>query len=264
MTRGRFADRYGPAALVTGASDGIGLACAELLAREGLDLLLVARRRERLDALAERLERNHGIACTVLDCDLGTPGAVARVVEAGTALDIGLLVAAAGYGMAGDFVDNALGDELGMIDVNCRAVAELVHYYGGRMVEGGAGGIVLFSSIVALQGVPRQASYAATKAWVQVFAEGLRHELRPYGVEVLSLAPGPVTTGFAARAGMTMGSAEKPEVVARTALAALGRKGTLRPGKLATLLEAALAPLPRRGRTQIMGKVMAGMIDKPA
>lgn len=125
------------------------------------------------------------------------------------------------------------------------------------------GGIVLFSSIVAFQGVPRQANYAATKAWVQVYAEGLRHELKPKGVDVLSVAPGPVATGFAARAGMTLGSAERPEVVARAALNALGRKGTVRPGRLATMLEAALSPLPRRGRTRIMGQVMAGMIRKP-
>jgi short-subunit dehydrogenase len=264
MTRGRLKARYGSAALVTGASDGIGLACAERIAREKLDLLLVARRRDRLDALAERLEREHGVSCTVVACDLAEPGAVARIVEASVAFDIGLLVAAAGYGTAGPFLDNPLGDELGMIDVNCRAVAELVHHFGGRMAKGGSGGIILFSSIVAFQGVPRQANYAATKAWVQVFAEGVRHELRPHGVDVLSVAPGPVATGFAARAGMTMGSAEKPEVVAGAALDALGRKGTTRPGMLATMLEAALSPLPRRGRTRIMGQVMAGMIDRPA
>jgi uncharacterized protein len=264
MSAGMLKARYGPAALVTGASDGIGLACAELIAREGLDLMLVARRADRLEALAARLEREHGVSCTVFACDLGVPGALARVVEPSAPLDIGLLVAAAGYGTAVPFLDNPIDDELGMIDLNCRAVAELVHHFGGRMAAGRSGGIILFSSIVAFQGVPRQANYAATKAWVQVFAEGLRHELKPKGVDVLSVAPGPVATGFAARAGMTMGSAERPEVVARAALSALGRKGTVRPGRLATLLEAALSPLPRRGRTRVMGQVMSGMIKKPS
>lgn len=261
MSRSALSPRYGPVALVTGASDGIGRACAELIAAAGLDLVLVARRADRLAVLAERLEREHAVACTVLSCDLAEADAAARVAAACAGHDIGLLVAAAGYGTAGDFLANPLAAELAMIDVNCRAVAELVHHFGGRMAARGAGGIVLFSSIVAFQGVPRQANYAATKAWAQVFAEGLRHELRPRGVDVLAVAPGPVATGFAARAGLEMGATDKAEDVARGALAALGRKGTVRPGRLATLLEAALSPLPRRGRTAIMGKVMAGMIQ---
>jgi short-subunit dehydrogenase len=178
-------------------------------------------------------------------------------------MDVGLVIAGAGYGLAGRFLDNSLADELDMIDVNCRAVAELVHRFAAPMVARRAGGIILFSSIVAFQGVPGQANYAATKAWVQVFAEGLGRELQPAGVDVLAVAPGPVATGFAARAGLSMGAAEKPEVVARASLNALGHTGTVRPGTLATLLEASLSLLPRRGRTRILGQVMAGMMKKP-
>ena len=256
--------RYGPAALVTGASDGIGLACAEVLAGDGIDLILVARRADRLAALADRLVRQHGIKAVVVACDLGHPGAAARIAAAAAGMEVGLLVAAAGYGMAGRFLDNPVADELDMIDVNCRAVAELVHHFAAPMVARRAGGIMLFSSIVAFQGVPGQANYAATKAWVQVFAEGLARELRPAGVDVLAVAPGPVATGFAARAGLSMRAAETPGVVARASLKALGRTGTVRPGTLAKLLEASLSLLPRRGRTRILGQVMAGMVKVPA
>jgi short-subunit dehydrogenase len=255
--------RYGPAALVTGASDGIGLSCAEALASDGFDLILVARRVDRLRALADRLVKQHGIKAVVVACDLGEPGATAQVAAATTGMEVGLVIAAAGYGLAGSFLDNSLADELDMIDVNCRAVAELVHHFAAPMVARRAGGIILFSSIVAFQGVPGQANYAATKAWVQVFAEGLRRELQPAGVDVLAVAPGPVATGFAARAGLSMGAAERPEIVARASLNALGRTGTVRPGTLATLLEASLSLLPRRGRTRILEQVMAGMMKKP-
>jgi uncharacterized protein len=255
--------RYGPAALVTGASDGIGRASAEALAAMGFDLILVARRRDVLADLAGRLARQHGIGVRVVAVDLGTTGAAARIAEASTGTDIGLIVAAAGYGLAGPFLDNALADELDMINVNCRAVADIVHMFAPPMVARRTGGIILFSSIVAFQGVPGQANYAATKAWVQVFAEGLRRELGPAGVDVLSVAPGPVATGFAARAGLNMGAAESPEVVARTGLKALGRTGTVRPGALAKLLEAGLGLLPRSGRTRILEQVMAGMMKPP-
>jgi short-subunit dehydrogenase len=255
---------YGGAALVTGASDGIGLACAEALAAQGFDLILVARRADRLDALSERLANQHGIKAIAVPCDLGQAGAITTIAAATEGMAVGLLVAAAGFGIAGPFLGNSLPDELDMIDVNCRAVAGLVHHFAPAMAARKSGGIILFSSIVAFQGVPGQTNYAATKAWVQVFAEGLRRELAPAGIAVLSVSPGPVATGFAARAGMVMGAAETPEVVAQASLKALGRTGTVRPGGLAKLLDFGLSLLPRIGRTRVMEKVMAGMTKPPA
>lgn len=257
-----FKQRYGPWAVVTGASDGIGRAFATQLASAGVNLVLVARRRTVLEELASELQRAHGITCDVLDIDLARPDGAAKLVSATTNRDIGLLVAAAGFGTSGPFLDNGLDTELEMIDVNCRTVAELAHFYGTQFVSRGNGGLVLMSSLLAFQGVPRAANYAATKAYIQVFAEGLRRELAPKTVDVLAVAPGPINSGFGGRANMTMSMSETPEVVARGALAALGRRGTTRPGRLSKLLEGSLSPLPRTTRTRIMGLVMAGMTKR--
>ena len=255
----RLRVRYGPWALVTGASDGIGRAFAAHLAEAGVNLILAARRRDVLEALSAELTEQHGIDARVVAVDLGRPeGITTLLAETGTC-DVGLLVASAGFGTSGSFIEGDLAPELEMIDVNCRAVAALSHTFGRRFAARGRGGMVLMSSLVAFQGVPRAANYAATKAYVQSLAEGLRVELAPRGVDVLASAPGPVNSGFAARASMTMSFAQTPGEVAGSTLAALGRQGTVRPGLLAKLLEWSLAFLPRWGRVRMMAIVMGGM-----
>lgn len=250
---------YGPVALVTGASDGIGEAFARDLARRGYGLVLVARRRERLETLADELNSAHGVIATVIAADLGRADEVSRVIGATRDHDIGLLIAAAGFGTSGPFIDQPIEAELDMIDVNCRAAAALTHAFGRRFALRGKGGIVLMSSLVAFQGVPRAANYAATKAYVQSLAEGLRTELAPLGVDVIACAPGPIASGFAARANMVMSMSDPPSAVARETIDKLGRKGVVRPGRLAKLLEAAFTGVPRWGRVRIMTKVMQGM-----
>jgi short-subunit dehydrogenase len=251
--------RYGPWAVVTGASDGIGLALARRLAGAGLHLVLVARRAGLLEQLAEELRAAAKVEVLVVAADLSGPEGIRAVLDAAAGREVGLLVAAAGFGTSGPFVDGRLEDELALIDVNCRAVAALAHHFGGRFARQGRGGLVLLSSVVAFQGVPRAATYAASKAFVQSLAEGLRAELGPRGVEVLACAPGPVQSGFARRAGMRMGQAATPEVVARVTLDALGRRGTVRPGWRSKLLAWSLATLPRWGRVRVMALVMGGM-----
>lgn len=255
---GRLWKRYGAWAVITGASDGIGRAFAVELARAGLNLVLCARRGEVLEALAIELCAQ-GVQTQVVAVDLSTREGVVALAQATRSLDVGLLVASAGFGTSGPFLEGTLEHELGMIDVNCRALAELSHVFGNRFVARKRGGLVLMSSLVAFQGVPRAANYAATKAYVQSFAEGLRLELAPHGVDVLASAPGPVHSGFAARASMTMGFAQTPTEVATSTLAALGKTGTVRPGLLAKLLEFSLQFLPRWGRVRMMGIVMRGM-----
>jgi short-subunit dehydrogenase len=256
--------RFGPWAVVTGASEGIGRAIAVQLATAGLNLVLVARRRAALEELAVALQLQRQISCEVLDIDLADAHGVATLLAATVGRDIGLLVAAAGFGTSGPFLDNGIETELEMIDVNCRAVAELAHGYGARFVSRGRGGLILMSSLLAFQGVPRAANYAATKAYIQVLAEGLSQELSAHHVDVLAVAPGPIRSGFASRANMSMSMSEGPEVVARGAVRALGRWGTIRPGRLSKLLEYSLSPLPRALRTLIMSKVMAGMTRRLA
>lgn len=251
--------RFGPTALVTGASEGIGRAFAEALAAQGLDLVLVARRETVLQGLARDLSARHGVKVEVIASDLSAPGAVADILGRTAALPIGLLVASAGFGSVGPFLELDAASEANMVDVNCRSVVELTHGLATRMAAKGKGGVVLFSSVVGFGGAPYSATYAATKGFVQSFAEGLAVELRPRGISVLSVAPGPVGTGFAARSGMQMGKAETPDTVARVSLRALAAGGTVRPGFLAKLLGWSLAMMPRWGRVRVMGQIMKGM-----
>lgn len=242
--------------MVTGASDGIGEAIARELAARGLRLVLVARREERLRALDAELG-GHG---RVVVADLATREGVLAVIEAAADLDVGLLVASAGFGTSGAFVEGDLQAEFSMLDVNCRAVCALAHHFGKRLVARKRGGMVLMSSLLAFQGTPGAAHYAATKAYVQTFAEGLARELAPHGVAVLASAPGPVHTGFAERADMKMSMGITPEQVARGTVRALGRRTTVRPGWLSKFLEGSMAFLPRALRARILGRVMGSMI----
>lgn len=251
--------RFGPTALITGASDGIGRAIAVQLAEQGFDLILVARGRTALRELALDLGVRFGTETTVIPIDLSAPDAVATVLEETRGAQIGLVVAAAGFGSVGPFLHQDMASEINMVDLNCRSVVELSHGFGQRMAAQGSGGIVLFGSLVGFQGAPLSATYAATKGFVQSFAEGLAPELAAQGVSVLSVAPAQVGTGFAARAGMQMGKAATPETVAKGALVALGKRGTVRPGFLAKFLGWSLAMLPRWGRVKIMGIIMKGM-----
>jgi short-subunit dehydrogenase len=256
--------RFGPAALITGASDGIGRAFAVQLAEHGFDLILVARRCEVLQELALDLGTRFGGDVHVLPMDLSDPSAVQHLMSLTENRPVGLVVAAAGFGSIGPFLDQNVASEINMVNLNCRSVIELAYGFGSRMTTEKRGGIVLFGSLVGFNGAPLSATYAATKGFVQSFAEGIAAEMRPNGVSVLSVAPGPVGTGFAARAGMQMGKAATPEMVARSALAALGRRTTVRPGFLAKFLGWSLAMLPRWGRVQVMGVIMKGMIGTDA
>lgn len=260
---GALAQRYGPWAVVTGASSGIGRALALELATRGFALVLVARREEALRTLAREIAARGAAEVRVVAADLAPDGAAERLDGATRDLDVGLLVAAAGFGTSGAFLDGSPSAEAEMLRVNCGAAMELAYRFGRRFVDRGAGGIVLLSSIVAFQGTPFAAHYAATKAYVQTLAEALQVELAPRGVDVLASAPGPVHSGFAERAHMRLGRALLPAEVARGTLAALGRRSTVLPGLLSKVLIWSLAPLPRRVRVRIMGRVMRGMTYQP-
>jgi short-subunit dehydrogenase len=195
----------------------------------------------------------------VVAADLASESALETVEEAAQDLDVGLLVAAAGFGTSGPFLDSTLEEELEMLDVNCRAPLRMSLHFGRRFARRGRGGIVLMSSIVGFQGTPNAAHYAATKAYVQTLAEALNVELAPLGVDVLASAPGPTDSGFAARARMQMGVVLQPADVARSTLKALGRTPTVLPGALSKLLALSLVPLPKWARVRIMGRVMSTM-----
>ena len=216
-----------------------------------------------LAELADELAEQEGCEIRAIEADLASLDGPAALDRATSDLAISCVVLAAGFGTSGAFLENDIKTELRMIDLNCRAVVETTHRFGSRMRDHGIpGSIALFSSLVGFQGVPRAANYAATKGFVQVLAEGLMHELAAHNIKVLAVAPGPVNSGFAGVAGMTMGKAATPDVVAADVVANLGSSGTIRPGFLSKALEYGLFGLPRRGRTAVMKQVMAGMTQE--
>lgn len=255
----RFRERYGPWAVVTGASSGIGRAIALRLAEGGINLVLVARGESALEQFAADVSTRHGVEVRIVVMDLSRESGPQELDTATRSLDVGLLIAAAGFGTAGRFLDAALDAEREMIAVNCGSLMALSWHFGRRFAARGRGGLVLMSSIVGFQGMPFASHYAATKAYVQTLAEGLQVELAPAGVDVLAAAPGPTQSGFAGRAGMRMGAASDPSQIAQPILDALGRRSTVLPGFLAKFLTYSLIPLPRWARVQIMGRVMYGM-----
>lgn len=252
---------FGPTALVTGASEGIGKATAAALAAKGFDLILAARREIMLDELAADLTVRHGVKVDTIPVDLGLESGVNELVERTHNYDIGIAVLAAGFGTSGALTNVNYENEQNMLRVNCEAVLRLSQVLGERMTRRGKGQLVLFGSIVGFQGAAQAANYSATKAYVQTLAEGLAMELKPAGVSVLSVAPGPVASGFAARADMTMGQAGTPEGVARGIVRAIGTSGTIRPGFMSKVLGYNLAMTPRFLRVRIMSAIMSGMAN---
>jgi short-subunit dehydrogenase len=183
--------------LVTGASAGIGAAFAERLARDDYDLVLVARRRERLDELANRLRERHGVEVEVLVADLVDAGdllTVERCVEAPPGLD--LLVNNAGFGTTGPFHESDPDREEQEILLNDLALVRLTRAALPRMVERGSGAVVNVSSMAGFLPSPYNATYGATKAFVNSFTEALAAELRGTGVQVQALCPGFTRTEF--------------------------------------------------------------------
>ncbi|SEF79592.1 hypothetical protein SAMN04489712_10271 [Thermomonospora echinospora] len=177
-------------ALVTGASSGIGEAFAALLAARGTDLVLVARRDDLLDRLAETLARRHRVAVRVLAADLTDPDGLARVAEALRREPVDLLVNNAGYGAFGAFAEIPLEDQFRQIDLNVRAVVRLAHAALPGMLERGRGGVLNVASMSAFTPSPGSATYAATKAYVTSFSESLHAEVQGKGVHVTALCPG--------------------------------------------------------------------------
>lgn len=245
-------------ALITGASAGIGEAIARQLAREGTPLVLVARRRERLEALAAEL----GVPSLCVAADLSTLEGCAEVERAvrSAGVEVGMLVHSAGFGLLGSFTALDRARMLEMVDLNCRALVDLCGRFVPDMVARGRGGVVVVSSTVAFQGAPWVSTYGATKGFDLLFAEGLWGELRGTGVDVLALCPGPTRTEFAAVAGLDNQPPElvwsTPEAVARAALDGLGRRVVVVPGWLNWLASVAVRLGPRSLSTWVAGQLM--------
>jgi short-subunit dehydrogenase len=191
-------------ALVTGASSGIGAAIAEGLARRHHDVVLVARRAAKLDAMAARLSKEHGVRAVAVTADLedrDAPLAIAAAVAA-EGLTVTTLVNNAGFGWAGHFEESDEASQLGMIDVNVRALTALTHRFLPAMVAARHGRVLNVASTAAFQPGPFLAVYFASKAYVLSFSEALSNELSGTGVTVTCLCPGPTRTEFETRANI--------------------------------------------------------------
>ncbi len=259
-----FRIRYGPWALVAGASEGLGAEFARQLAARGLDLVLVARRGALLEERAEALRREFGHEVRTRVLDLGGDELPAALHAMAGELEIGLGIYNAALSLIGPFLERELDDALRALDVNCRGPLVLAHELGRAMAKRGRGGIVLMSSLAGYQGSAWIAAYAATKAFDLVLAEGLWDELRERGVDVLASCAGATRTPNYERTKPRGGVApmEPPAVVA-DALAALGRKPTTIPGRANRAAAFAMRRLlPRRGAIRIMSRTTRSMYDR--
>jgi short-subunit dehydrogenase len=212
-------------ALITGASAGIGVALAEELAAGGSNLVLTAHRKDRLDELAQRLEAKHKIKTAVFVADLTEPEAPEKIHDfAGSkGIEIDLLINNAGFGAYGELPSVEVKRLLDMVQVNCSAVVHLTRLFLPGMTARKRGDILILASTASFQAVPYISTYAATKAFDLLFAEGLAEEMRPHGIRVCALCPGSTESEFHVVAGQEkfQRKAETAEKVARTGLRAL-------------------------------------------
>ncbi|MGB7267560.1 MAG: SDR family oxidoreductase [Terracidiphilus sp.] len=219
-------DFHGKWALVTGASAGIGAALARELAGQGARLILTARRRERLEALAAEVAAK-GIETRIVVADLNDPDAPQQIYDAteGAGIAVDILINNAGLGQHGAFHLNRAEQETWQVRVNCEAVVRLSRLFVPRMIERRRGWVLIVSSMASFQPMPYNTTYAATKAFDRFFSLGLAAEVERFGVKVTALCPGPVETEFFTVAGSAgfsrrLGS-QTAEEVARKGLAAL-------------------------------------------
>lgn len=249
-------------ALVTGASAGIGWALAEQLAAGGANLVLTARRTDRLQNLAGDLSAKHGVKIETFGADLVQAEAPREIYAFTSAknIEIELLVNNAGFGAFGYIHQIPESRLLEMVQVNCSAVVQLTRLYIPAMVERRHGDILIVASTAAFQAVPFNSAYAATKAFDLIFAEGIAEEVRSFGVRVCALCPGPTTTEFQAVAqqpGRVFKVAETAEKVARVGLEGLARgKSCVISGAMNRLMMEGERLAPRRFVASMAAKMM--------
>ncbi len=258
----QFRDKYGPWALVTGASAGIGEEFAYQIAAAGLNLVLVARRAGKLSQLADTISRTYGVEVRIVPADLSQPNFMDSIRPVIADIEIGLLVNNAGVYGIGEFLDNPLERELTILNVNTRAPLILSYEIGQQMRARGRGGIIIVASTGAYQGVPYIANYAGTKAYDLIFAEGLWYEMKQYGVDVLGFSPGGTRTEGYDRMAAQTGAGKLPAgdpvgPVVTSALNALGKKPSAIPGAKNNIMTFVMTRLmPRKVATTMFGSMI--------
>ncbi|MDQ4214848.1 SDR family oxidoreductase [Microbacterium capsulatum] len=255
----------GTTALVTGASSGLGTAYANEFARRGIDVVLVARREDRLKALAAQLSADFGVTATAIAADLAAPGSAAalRAEIDARGIRVGALVNNAGFGLHDDFLDADPARTAEMIDLNVAALVALTREFLPGMVAAGHGVVVNLGSTGSFQPCPSMAVYGATKAFVLSFTEAVAYEVRGQGVQVLAVCPGATATEFRAVSGlhadrMETGSQTPAQVVAETFRALdRGRTGSMVSGRRNKVLIALGRIAPRRLATAASARMLS-------
>lgn len=249
--------------LITGASSGLGAGFAKALAAKGNDLVLIARRADRLEALAALLREEYDVTVHVFPTDLTESGAVASLMEelAAQGITVTHLINNAGYGLRGAFAEMDGPSQARMIDLNCRVPTELSHAVLPAMIAAGRGGILNVASTAAFQPGPWMAVYYATKAFMLYFSEGLHDEVKDKGVKVSALCPGPTRTEFFANAEMEDSALNRfmagaPEKVIEDGLKALEANKAVRiSGALNATIANSIRLTPRPLARKIAGEL---------
>ncbi len=253
--------KYGPWALVTGASSGLGAEFVRQLSARGLNIVLVARREDRMRELAAEVQEANGVQTRVLPIDLTAPGACEKVVEQVNDLEVGLLVNNAGFGMSGAYCDLDGERQALMTGLNCVVPVIITNGLLPPMMERGRGGIIFLASTAAYQGTPYLATYGATKAFNLMMGESLWLECRKAGVDSLALSPGFTKTEFCDVAGIKDAGAFRestPPKVVSAALKALGHKPSIMQGLTNKIGAFSARFLPRRAVLAITGAALKG------
>ncbi|MBK7639969.1 MAG: SDR family NAD(P)-dependent oxidoreductase [Bacteroidetes bacterium] len=255
-----FLQKYGPWAIITGASSGIGEEYAKQLAPLGFNLILVARRAERLALLAKKLEADYNINCQFIECDLSADGFEITIISATKDLDVRLLINNAGMNIEGDFYRGGLERNLQMTKLNMIAPFILSYHFAKKMAENGGGGIIFTGSISSFKGLPYLTHYAATKAYVLQLAEGMNYEFKDRNVDILCLCPGFTITEMTKGLKKNWMTMEVGPVV-KEALEGLGKQSVVIPGFVnKAMIGIEKHFLTRQATTNLNGNLMKKML----
>jgi len=259
-TRWRLREKYGDWALVTGASAGIGLEFARAIAREGVAVVLTARREDRLNALAREFRDSYHVDTRVVACDLAAADGADRLADAVADLPIGILVNNAGFGYAGRFDKLATERLRSMVRVNCEVPVVLTSRILPAMVLRRRGAVIVVGSVAGRQPLPLHAVYSATKSFDLIFGEALWGELRGTGIDAIVIEPGATQTEFQQVAGEMVGPnhGEPAENVVRVTFDSLGKQPSVVSGWFNWLRANTIRLMPRATAVKIARKVVEG------
>ncbi len=259
----KLKDKYGNWALVTGASSGIGEAFAYRLAKEGINLMLAARRKERLENLKTILENEFGIEVVAAPIDLTKDNFIDELIEFIGEKEVGILINNAGFGFNGEFKNGEINNDVRMVKLNCVAPIILTHYFTQHMIKRNKGAVIFLGSILAFIPTPMASTYSATKAFNSFLGDSLWYELKKYNIDVLSLNPGGTETEFARISSSSSGPRpRKASDVVDTALKSLGKKPGVVDGLLNKTVVIFTKLLSRKTVVTFAGKIASSLHRK--